>query len=358
MSRSRLGMSAILLFALSAFVVAQEPKKDAQPPKDPGKVDPKPADPKQPTPPAGDGKRFEFRFEKDKKFYQEQETSVQQIIKAQGQDLTQKQSSKFWFEYTPVDNKDGKWTVKQRVEGLAMSIDISGNQINYNSTQPDNPSTGNPGLTEFFKKLVGAEFTATIDKDFKVEKVDGAKEFIASVAAGSQQMDTLLRRILTDDALKEMCDPTKNIVPDAPKKAGESWTKTSNLSLGPIGSYTVTYKFTYIGPDKDLDKIDVETTLKYVAPDGKKDGAGDGLLFRIKSGELNSIGADGKPGPGKGTVYYNPKSGRLDSADINIKLKGELTVTIGGTDTKVELEQEQKTTVRTGETSLMPAKKG
>jgi hypothetical protein len=33
-------------------------------------------------------------------------TTVTQIIKAQGQDLTQKQDSTFYFEYTPVDQKD------------------------------------------------------------------------------------------------------------------------------------------------------------------------------------------------------------------------------------------------------------
>jgi hypothetical protein len=351
-------MCAVLVFSIAAFVGGQEPKKDTQPPKDPKQTDPKPADPKQPADPKAEGKRFEFKFEKDKKFYQEQKTNVTQIIKAQGQDLMQKQDSTFWFEYTPLEqDKDGKWKIRQKVEGLAMTIDISGNQITFNSTQPENPTTGNPGLTEFFGKLVGAEFTATIDKNSKVERVDGGKEFIGKIAAGSQQMDSLLRRILTDDALKEMCDPTKNMVPDAPKKQGENWTKESTVSLGPIGSYSVKYTFTYAGPDKDLDKIDVQTELKYNAPDPKKEGAGEGLLFRIKSGTLESVGPDGKTGPGKGTILYNPKTGRIESVDITVKLKGKLTVTIGSTDTEVELEQEQKTAVKTGDTSLMPVKK-
>jgi hypothetical protein len=355
-SRSRLITSAVLVFAIAAFVGGQEPKKDPQPPKDPPKVDPKPADPKAPEPPK-DGKRFDFKLEKDKKFYQKQYTTVQQVIKAQGQDLTQKQESTFYFEYTPVDQKDGKWFVKQRVEGLKMSIDISGNLITYDSTKPENPSTGNPGLTEFFKKLKDAEFTATIDaKTFKVDEVKGGKDFIERVAANSAQMDALLKKILTDDALKEMCDPTKNTVPDSPKKPGDTWTREATIGLGPIGSYKVTYKFTYVGPEKDMDKIDVETTLVYNAPpappDPKNTGPGDGLLFRIKSGTLSSVAADGKTGPGKGTILYNPAKGRFETAEVSIKLKGKLTVTIGGTDTEVELEQEQKTTVKTSETTL------
>ena len=138
-------------------------------------------------------------------------------------------------------------------------------------------------------------------------------------------MDALLKKILTDDALKEMCDPTKNTVPDAPKKAGDTWTREATLSLGPIGSYKVTYAFKYVGPEKDMDKIEVDTTLVYTAPtapDPKNPGPGDGLLFRIKGGTLTSVAPDGKTGPGKGTILYNPAKGRFETAEVSIKLKG------------------------------------
>src|SRR5262249_28271951 len=228
------------------------------------------------------------------------------------------------------------------VEGLKMTIDISGNVITYNSTQLDGgASAGNPGLMEFFKKLVGTKFTVTLDKG-KVEKVEGKDEFIKSLGAGSPQMDTLLKSILTDDALKEMCDPTFKLVPDAPKKVGESWKRESTTNLGPIGSYTVTYNFKYAGVEKDLDKIEVDTSVTYSAPKM----APEGLLFRIKEGKLTT-----EPTQAKNFILYNPKAQRIESAEVTIKLKGELTVTIGGTDTKVELSQEQKTTIRMRDTS-------
>jgi hypothetical protein len=344
-------VSAVLALALAAFVNAQD-KKD--PPKDPPKVDPKPADPKQPDPKKQpepkptDGKRFEFAFAKDKKFYQETTTAVTQVIKVQGQDLTQSQSSTFWFEWVPTEQTpDGKWKVKQKVDGLKMTIDISGNLITYDSTKADSPTAGNPGLNDFFKKLVGAEFVATIDKNYRVEAVSGRDAFIASLGAGSPQMDALLKKVLTDDALKDMCDPTLKLVPEPgkePKKAGDTWERKAPLNLGPIGTYEVTYKFTYAGPEKDLEKITVDATLTYVAPKENPDG----LLFRIKEGSLAS------EGPAKGTIYYNPKAQRPESAEINLKLKGTLTVAIGGTDTKVELNMEQKTTTKFSDTSLKP----
>src|SRR4029078_6995968 len=111
-------------------------------------------------------------------------------------------------------------------------------------------SAGNPGLMDFFKNLEGDEFAVTLNtKDWKVEKVDGKDEFIKKLGAGNAQMDSLLKKIMTDDALKQMADPTHNLIPDAAKAAKETWEKKQTLSLGPIGSYEVTYKFTHTGKD-------------------------------------------------------------------------------------------------------------
>lgn len=341
MLRIRLGASVILALVIAATINGQE-KKD--PPKDPPKtVQPPPMDP--------NARSFHPKFEKGKSFYQETTTQVTQIIKVQGQDLTQNQNSTFWFKWTPTKFENDKWTLEQEVEGLRMTIDISGNVITYDSTKPDGgASAGNPGLMEFFKKLVGAKFTVTLDKNFRVESVSGRDEFIKTLGAGSQQMDTLLKSILTDEALKEMCDPTFRMVPDSPKKPGETWKRESVTNLGPIGSYTVTYNFKFVGPatepdKKDMDKIEVDTSITYIAPKATPDG----LLFRIKEGKLTT------ETPTKGVIYFDTKAGRIATADLSIKLKGDLTVTIGGTDTKVELTQEQKTAIKMGDASLKPA---
>jgi hypothetical protein len=361
---TRLRFSAVfaLVIGIAAAVGGQE-KKD--PPKvDPKATDPKPADPKQPEPKPADpkpadpnAKTFQLKLEKGKSFYQEMGTAVTQVIKVQGQDLTQKQDSTFQFKWTPTKQEGDKWFVEQEVEGLKMSIDISGNQISYDSTKQDGGVTaGNPTLTQFFKALVGAKFTAILDKNQKVEKVEGKEKFIADLGAGSPQMDQLLKKIMTDDALKQMCDPSFGLTPDSPKKPGDTWKKESTIDLGPIGTYAVSYTFKYVGAPsdeekkderkKDTEKIEVETSLIYTAPKANPEG----LLFRIKEGKLTSTN------PTKGTIFFDSKNGRIASAEISIDLKGDLMVTIGGTDTKVELQQNQKTTIKAGDTSFLPKK--
>jgi hypothetical protein len=315
----------------------------------------------------GQDRAFTLGFkDKDGKlapFYQEMSTDVTQHIKVQGQDLVQPQKSTFWYQWTPLKEEkvtEGKeeftrWTLKQKIEGLRMNIDISGNPINYDSTKPDQTgSAGNPGLLEFFKNLKDTEFTVTLGKGYKVEKVDGKEAFINKLGAGSTQMDALLKKVITEDALKEMTDPTFKLLPDSPKKKGDKWERKTTLNLGPIGSYELTYKFTYLepekeGPKKDFDKIEVETVIAYTAP---KDLT-EGLLFRIKEG--SKLTSD--PAGSKGVVYYDPKLQRIDEATVNIKLTGDLVVVIGGTDTKVQLTQEQKTTIKTSDTSFIAPKK-
>ncbi len=331
MLRTRFAVAALLGVAVATLAVGQEPKK------------------------------FELAFAKDKDgkytpYYQEMTTDVTQVIKVQGQDLTQKQKSTFWYQWTPVkeekvtENKEEfmRWTVKQKIEGLEMNIDISGNPINYSSKAEATGSSGNPGLVEFFKGLKDTEFTATIGKNYKVEKVDGKDEFIKKLGAGSQQMDTLLKKVMTEDALKEMVDPTAKLFPDTAKKVGESWEKKSSLNLGPIGNYELVYKIKYAAVEKEKDKLEIETVITYTAP---KDNP-DGLLFRIKDG--SKLTSD--PAGSKGTVLYDPKTKRIDSAEINITLKGDLVVVIGGTDTRVELTQVQKTVIKTQDASYVTPK--
>jgi hypothetical protein len=329
----RLCVAAIMAVAIGAIVSAQDKSKDKD--KDKDKV------------------KFELKLEKDKAFFQKMTTDVTQVIKVQGQDLTQKQDSTFFFKWSPEKQEGDKWTLKQKIEGLKMSIDISGNPITYDSTKADQPgSAGNPGLMDFFKNLQGAEFLVTLNtKSWKVEKVEGKDDFIKKLGAGNMQMDSLLKKIMTDDALKQMADPTFGFIPDSPKAPKETWEKKQTLGLGPIGSYEVSYKFTFAGKDpvkKNLDRIDVTTSLTYKPPTESTEG----LLFKIKDGKLTSKDLD--PGQ-QSAILYNPATGRIEEATIFLKLRGELTVTIGGTDTKVELDQSQKTTIESkNESFLLP----
>src|SRR5262249_36035575 len=266
--------------------------------------------------------------------------------KVMGMDISQTQTQTFVFSWTPKEqDKDKNWIVTQKIEGVRMEIEIGGNKISYDSSAKD-PATGNP-LADFFKALIGSEFKLTISPQMKVTKIEGRDDFIKKLVAANQQMEPLLKQILSEEALKEMPDPAFAAVPDKPVKKGESWTKESKLNMGPIGSYDMKYTYSYEGKDGKLDKIKVTTDMKYIPPTAAAAGV---LPFQIESADLKSKEANG-------TVLFNSELGRVESNDITVKLDGKLTIAIGGMKTDVELSQTQKTTVKTTSENPLGAKK-
>jgi hypothetical protein len=288
------------------------------------------------------GTKLQWKFEKGKTFYQEMNTETNQTMKVMGSDIKQKQNQTFYFSWTPVDqDKDGNWELKQKIEGVKMRIEIGGQPIEYDSTKEGQTSTA---LSDFFKQLVGSEFTLKVNKDYKVTEIKGRDDFLKKLTNANPQMEPLLKQILSEDALKEMADPTFAAVPNKEVKKDATWERTSKLNMGPIGTYENTYKYKYDGPDKDKkkDKITVETTLKYTAPSG--DAVGGGLPFKIKSASLASKNASG-------TILFDAEKGRVEESSMEVKLEGDLNIEIGGQATAVKLDQTQTTKVKTSDTN-------
>jgi hypothetical protein len=295
------------------------------------------------VPAFGQEVKLEWKFEKGKTFYQEVTTNTKQDMKVMGMDITQNQEQTFIFSWTVKDKTDKEVTLAQKIEAVKMKIDIGGNKIDFDSTK--DAGAGNP-LSDFFKALVGAEFTLTLDpKTLEVKDIKGTKEFVDKLVKANQQMEPLLKQILSDKALKQMAEPTFSAIQQGkPVKKGDTWKRTSTLDMGPIGKYETTFTYKYEGKEKDLDKISVETTLTYTTP---AEGAG-GLPFKIKSADLKSK-------DGKGIVLFDNTKGRLASSEMELKLEGKLSIDIGGMTTEVELKQTQKTNVKTMDES--PVKK-
>ena len=324
----------LVVIGLSAPITAQDAKNKTPPGKD--KATPAPA-----APSAGDKVDLKWKFEKDKPFYQELTTKTQQDMKVMGMEVKQSQDQTFYFswQFKEVDPEKNT-VVAQKIEGVKLTINVAGNPITFDSTVT---SSQNTALSEFFRALVGSEFRLSLDKDNRVVKIEGRDDFLKKLTAANPQMESLLKSILTEEALKQMADPTFGVTPPSPKAKGETWEKESSLNLGPIGSYKCKYTYKFEGLDdknKDLAKIGVETTLTYQPPTA---GTNSQLPFTIKEANLKSKN-------GKGTIYFDIKKGRLEKSDQKIELEGKLTIEIAGMTTDVTLTQTQETTIVTSDT--------
>jgi len=308
-----------------------------------------------------------FTFEKDDKgnftpFWQEMTTTTNQTMKVQGMEVVQTQKQTFYVQWTPKSEKDNTWEVEYKIVGVKMDIQIGGNSISYDSTtkdqQPDNP------LTQFFKALKDAEFKMTIksadQKGMWVDSVDkkSVDDFVNKLAQANEQLKPLLVSILNPDALKDMSNPTFAVYPKTQKEwdAGK-WNYDVKLNMGPIGSYDTKYTYTRNTKDeKSKSVIDVTASMEYSPP---KSGDTGNLPFIIKKGELK---ADKDKTTGK--VTLDPKTNRIVESDMNMELKGDLTIDIAGVETVVNLNQKQSSKVKTlnanpvAKTETPPTKKG
>lgn len=288
----------------------------------------------------GDKVDLKWKFEKDKKIYQEMMTKTSQVMKVMGMEVNQVQEQTFYFSWELKDeDKDKNITLVQRIEGVKLSIEIAGNPIKYDSSSP---GTANTSLAEFFKQLVGTEFKLTLDKDMKVTKIDGRDEFLRKLGQANQTMEPMLKRVLNDEALKQMADPMIGLLPGKLVGKGDKWTRESKLNLGPIGSYKNSFNYTLDKIEKDMAEITVVSKLVYEPPTE----SGDGLPFRIKNAKLDSKESGGK-------ISFDVKKNRLEKQELSVNLAGELTIEIAGQETKVELTQDQKTTITTSDQPQM-----
>lgn len=295
---------------------------------------------------------LKWKFEKGSTFYQSMTTKTKQTMKVQqNPEVVQSQDQTFYFSWTPQEQKGDDWIIKQKIDGVKMNIDIGSQKLSVDTTVPEDKTKPNNPLSDFVKALVGHEFTITLNtKDMKVTAIEGQKEFLDKLTKVNPQMKPLLEQILSEEALRQMAEPTFAAVPGkevSPTK-DNTWKRETSLNMGPIGKYENTYTYTYDGKDdKGLVKIKVDTTLKYVEP-GETAG-GPTLPFKIKSANLTAKKATG-------TILFNPDKGRVEKTSMSLDLEGSLSIEIGGQTTKVDLTQNQSSEVETFDTNPLEKK--
>lgn len=272
--------------------------------------------------------KFEPFSKKGTVIYQKQHTKTTQKMKVMGQEVVQEQTQTFLIEWTALDpDKNNDFVVSQKIKGVDMKITIGGNTIAYDSRagkQQKNP------MTDFFEQLTKQDLKFTIKSDLsEVKSIEGRDAFIKGLSDINPQMQQLLKAILSEKALTKMAEPTWYAFPPKGDASVKTWSRKSELDLGPIGKYDTNFDFELKGSEGGNEKIGIKTKLTYTAPTEKA-----GLPFIIHEAKLS---ADG----GTGTAIFNPTKGRFESTELSMKLTGNLVIEVGSMKTTVELTQDQ-----------------
>jgi hypothetical protein len=260
--------------------------------------------------------------------FQEQLTWTKQNMKIMGQDITQTQEQSFLVQWTPKDRlRDGSFVVDHQIVGVKITIDIGGNKIEYDSTQP---SQAKSPMVDFFTQLMKCKLTFTLSPDLRVKKIEGREKFLEALTELNPQMQALLKGILSEQSLAKMAEPMWYAFPDKGIIPGsKTWTRKSELDMGPLGKYNTTFDFTHKGFKDTRDRIVIKTRMEYSAP-----ADSTGLPFKIVEAKIASE-------EGLGEALFNRGKGRFDSTLLTMKLSGTLKMEVGDQTTTVELTQEQ-----------------
>jgi RNA polymerase sigma factor (sigma-70 family) len=280
-----------------------------------------------------------WKFVPGRPFYQEMTTETEQTMTVMGNDVHQKQKQTFFFRWTPVRRDGDKHELEQRVERVAVEIEIGGSKISFDSTRDQ--TSANP-LATFYKALVGSRFQVTLDKEYQVQKIEGRDKLVMRLAAADKELEKVVRQVLSEDALRRTAESPFAGLPVGPVRKGDSWTRKRKLDLPSGVVYEATYRYTYEGREGKLDRVAIKLERIQVSGQADKD-----LTFRIGRSGL-------RPLDGSGVLLFDREKGRTVLLDSTWTLGGRLQIEIGGKEAVVNLKQREKITVRTTDTLPHP----
>jgi hypothetical protein len=326
-----------LAAGLALVLLSPAPAQDAKPKDD---------KPKETKPQDAKSVKLEWKFEKDKAFYQTLTTKTNRVLKITGTEVKQDHEETFVLQWTPVKQEDKNWVLKLKIEGVRIETDVPGGaRVKFDSAKGDNPSGP---LSDFYKALTGpdVEFTVTVNAEMQATGVEGTVKVVDALKKANPQLEGMINQVLTSDNLKQLADAAFPALPAKEVKKGDTWSRTSVMAVSALGIFKTTATYTYDGPgaDANVEKISVKAEMTYAAPATQPLG----FAFKINSGDLKSA-------EGSGSVEFRKDRGRTEKSDLKLTIKGKLNLDVSGTATDVEVTQTQTTTVATSDEN--PVKK-
>jgi hypothetical protein len=242
-------------------------------------------------------------------------------------------------------DKDGKPEGKEVVQDIEYAIVVSYKVLD--KTQDGGVVLENKVETMKFKnpngaivadeKVQGATFKITLNAKNEVTALDGYEEFVKKLAGDDSNTLKTLHAVLPKEALMKSAREAFGFLPEKPEK---TWTREFIAPMGPLGDLAVKNVYKDDGTEnvggKTVQKITYDSTVIYSPPNSQAPAIAQ-APFRVVKGELK------RTDQSKGTIHFDAVAGRLVALNQNIKLKGKVSLLLGGAKVDAELDQDQKT---------------
>jgi hypothetical protein len=259
-----------------------------------------------------------WKFKDGETFFVEKVESIKQSADLITKQVTQESeiTTVTQFHVTKV-NADGA-TVEQKFVGAKLKGDLATNEA----------------LKKMMERLKGTTLTITLSKDGRLLKLEGYEEAIKKLSDGKAEEAALVKSVLSEESIKTSLTETFGFLPEKEVKKGDAWTRGIKTPLGPFGFLQGDYEYTFKGKpekagDKELavDQIGVGAKLHFDFPKNA-----------VVMGDLKVVRAEFKTESAAGTIDFDASAGKLVRSEVDMNVKGTLTLDNKGNGITVYLE--------------------
>jgi hypothetical protein len=260
---------------------------------------------------------IEWKLKVGDKFYLRNVTTTKQTLKALNKDVPQNSEQTIVLGFSVEEKAGENFLLKETVEEVTVK-----------------PEKGDPVSDP---RLPGVTFLLTVSPKWEILKFDGYDKLVDKLAGDDPAVRTALTLTLPEEVFKKTVREAMAFLPDRAVKDGETWERSVEEPLGPLGTLreTRTYKLD-VKEDfggKKVDKITFTTAVDFKA--GKKV---DNLSYYVISGRVEVKES-------KGTIHFDAAASQLVQIKSDLKLVGTMVLSISDTKVDAVVEQEQSTVV-------------
>lgn len=279
--------------------------------------------------PAQSQTELRWKFKKGQTFYTKTETRQKQGMefKAPNQNQAQKMDVETAMtgvdRYTVLEAAGDHYVLQKTTESMKVEL----------RAQPAMQNNVTSQLKKISEKLRGATVKLTLTPSGKITHVEGQDDLLKRL---NKEVDPatgqFLQTFLTRENLQKGLQATFGFLPEKAVNPGDKWESSSDLSLGPMGSFKVSQGFTYDGKVDGLEQITIKTTMKYEPP-------------TKAAANMPALTGDFKTVSDLGRITFDGTAGKLVRSDTRTQMEGKMGMKAGGQDVSMNMEMEQKVVV-------------
>lgn len=263
--------------------------------------------------------KLEHKFEDGRKTVTHTTMKIKQTLTLAGMGLDT-ESDRFVISTIQAGKRDadGNIRIEHRTDKLTTTAKFPGGiTLSFDSDDPDKKAD-NPALEPIMQVMRAAAKSKPImvrDQTGKVVAVEGLDK-------AAEEVPEELRGEFDAEKAKKTANQELETLPGKPVKAGDTWTKNSDLPLGSGQVMSLTTEYKYLGEVKEgnatFDKIAAKTTaVSFSIADDSK------LPLKVTKSEL-------KPTESDETILFDRAAGQVHSTKGKLRIQGDLDFTING----------------------------